>query len=512
MIKKINQKAIGLVLSYSSIFISSLVGIFFTPYMIMKMGDVEYGLYQLLYAAIGYVALLDFGLGSTLTRYIIKLKSEKNEEKLNSAVSISLKIYCFISLLVVLVVTVLSFNLDAIFQGTINSENIGYSRELFLLMGITTAVSLISHALSGIQTAEERFFVVKGVYLIRQVARVVIAYVLLSLNMGAMAVVLTDLVITVALLLFDILYCKIRLKVVFFKGKWDGALAKGLFAFSFYTFLQIIINQTNISLNRVLLGVFSTLENVALYGVIMQLCSMFRSMCNVVSSVTFPQISRFVFSGADRKSLSDYCAKYSRYQLFISAPLLGGFILFGKMFVDLWVPSYNNSYIWICTLFIVVPEMIEAFEGTIFHVMKAKNMQKTRSLILIGVLVANIFFTILFIKINPIFGPAWASSLSFILGNLILSNIYYHKKVGVDMFRYFGSLFKGVAPAWVVSLLLGYGIALTGINGWIGFIIKCGLYVVVYCASIYLIGLNKEEKQIVSSIIFKVTKRKQKAD
>ena len=76
MKKNFNQRTIGFVLSYVSIFVSSIAGIAFTPYMILKLGDIEYGLYQLLYSAIGYVALLDFGLGSTLTRYILKYKSE----------------------------------------------------------------------------------------------------------------------------------------------------------------------------------------------------------------------------------------------------------------------------------------------------------------------------------------------------------------------------------------------------------------------------------------------------
>ena len=74
-----NQRGAGFVLSYISIFISSVVGILFTPYMISTLGQVEYGLYQLLYAAIGYISLLDFGLGSTLTRFILKYRADGNK-------------------------------------------------------------------------------------------------------------------------------------------------------------------------------------------------------------------------------------------------------------------------------------------------------------------------------------------------------------------------------------------------------------------------------------------------
>ena len=76
-----NQRKLGFILSYVSIFVSSVIGIAFTPYMIAQLGKDEYGLYQLLYAAIGYFALLDFGLGGTLTRFILKYKSENNRKK-----------------------------------------------------------------------------------------------------------------------------------------------------------------------------------------------------------------------------------------------------------------------------------------------------------------------------------------------------------------------------------------------------------------------------------------------
>ncbi len=485
-----------------------MVGILFTPYMISSLGPVEYGLYQLLYAAIGYIALLDFGLGSTLTRFILKYQSENNKEKERTVITMCVKIYCFFGLFAMLAVCAVSFNLDLFFSHSISAENIGYAQKLFLIMGTTTSLSLISHALSGIQTAHEKYIVTKGVYTARQLLRVGIMLVLLQLDIGAMAIVTADLFVTIILLLFDFCYCKFFLKTTLIRGKWDKSLLKPLFSFSFFVFVQIIITQTNSGIDRMLLGVFSTLEVVALYGVIMQLNSMFSSISNVVSSVTFPQISRVVFSNADKETLTRCCARYSRYQLFISAPLMGGFILLGKFFASLWVPEYDSTAIWICTLIIVIPETLAVVEGTIFHVMKAKNLQKTRSLILLGVTISNIFFTILLIKWNDVYGPAIGTGISYTLGNLILSNIYYHKKVGVDVIMYAKLLFKGILPAFILSLIIGIFITMIPLGGWLGFILKGFLYVGEYGISILVLGINKEEKTLVQGLVNKFLKKK----
>ena len=502
-----NQRKIGFVLSYVSIFISSIVGVLFTPYMISTLGKTEYGLYQLLYATIGYFALLDFGLGSTLTRFIIKYKSEQDEEKVNSVIAISVKIYCLIAFVAMLIVTIFSLNLDFVFPGTINSENLDYAQKLFFLMGATTALSLISHALSGIQTAEEKYVYIKGVYIARQLVRVVIAVILLQFNIGAMAIVVTDFIVTAALLILDILFCKIALKVQLFKGKWNSSLAKSLFSFSFFVFLQIVITQSNTSVSRMLLGVFSTLEIVAMYGVITQLSQIFSSISNVVCGVTFPQISRVVFSKPDKKILTNCCAQYSRYQLLISAPLLGGFLLLGKTFMSLWVPEYDSTALWVCTLIIAFPEIMATVQGTIFHVMKAKNLQKMRSLILFGVMVVNIVLTVFLINVTSVYGPAIGTCVSFVIGNLILSNIYYHKKVGINIFLYIKNLLKGIFPAWLLSIVIGIPIVMIPIGGWIGFILKGFLYVTDYCCLVLLIGLNKSEKKLLKQLCSKFLRR-----
>ena len=106
------QRKVGTLLAYISIFVSSAVGIAFTPYMISKLGDVEYGLYQTLHSIIGYIALLDFGLGSTLTRFILKYRAEKDEKRVSSVISMSIRIYGFFGIIAMLFVCILSFNLE----------------------------------------------------------------------------------------------------------------------------------------------------------------------------------------------------------------------------------------------------------------------------------------------------------------------------------------------------------------------------------------------------------------
>ncbi len=499
-----NQRKAGFVLSYLSIFVSSMVGILFTPYMISSLGSIEYGLYQLLYSVIGYIALLDFGLGSTLTRFILKYRAENNHEKVNTVITMCVKIYGVFGILVMLIVSIVSLNLDSLFKTTITAENLAYAQKLFMIMGATTSLSLISHALTGVQTAHEKYIVTKGIYVLRQVLRVAIMIVLLKFNLGATAIVMTDFVVTFGIVVFDIVYCKFVLKKPIIKGKTDIKLIKPLFSFSIFVFIQIIVTQVNVGIDKVILGRYSCLEFVALYGVAMQLYSLFNSIGGVIVSITLPRISEVVFANSSVNEVTDCCVKYSRMQLHILAPLIIGFTVLGRHFISLWVPEYDSTAVYIVALLIIVPQILESVEGTIFNVMKAKNLQATRSIILLAVAILHVVLSVVLLKFFPLYGPALGTCISFVLGNTILSNIYYHKKVGVNMFRYFRNLFKGILPTILISLLGGVFINYIPVEGWLGFIVKGCCFVAVYGIFILLLGLDKYEKSMVKGILKKI--------
>ena len=67
-----NQRRWGAVLSYVNIILTVLVGLLYTPLMLRLLGQSEYGLYSLIGSVVGYLSVLDMGLGNTLVRYTAK--------------------------------------------------------------------------------------------------------------------------------------------------------------------------------------------------------------------------------------------------------------------------------------------------------------------------------------------------------------------------------------------------------------------------------------------------------
>lgn len=69
---KVNELKAGAFLSYLSIFVTIVIALLYTPIMLRLLGQSEYGLYSLIGAVVGYLSILDLGLGNAMVRYNAK--------------------------------------------------------------------------------------------------------------------------------------------------------------------------------------------------------------------------------------------------------------------------------------------------------------------------------------------------------------------------------------------------------------------------------------------------------
>ncbi len=61
-----NERKIGIVISYVNIFLHALVGFLYVPLLLFYIGSSGYGLYQLIGSFIAYFSIMDFGLTAAI--------------------------------------------------------------------------------------------------------------------------------------------------------------------------------------------------------------------------------------------------------------------------------------------------------------------------------------------------------------------------------------------------------------------------------------------------------------
>ena len=95
-----NQRKIGIVLSYVNIILHAVVGFLYVPILLHYIGKGEYGLYQLMGSLIAYFSIMDFGLTAAVIRFYTKYKALHDEEGMENILALSLRGYGIVTILV----------------------------------------------------------------------------------------------------------------------------------------------------------------------------------------------------------------------------------------------------------------------------------------------------------------------------------------------------------------------------------------------------------------------------
>jgi O-antigen/teichoic acid export membrane protein len=98
---KVNEVKAGALLSYASIFVSIIIGLLYTPIMLRLLGQSEYGLYSLIGSVVGYLSILDLGLGNAIVRYTARNRAVGDKEAESSLNGMFIALYSVIAVLTI---------------------------------------------------------------------------------------------------------------------------------------------------------------------------------------------------------------------------------------------------------------------------------------------------------------------------------------------------------------------------------------------------------------------------
>jgi len=500
---KVNQLKYGIYLSYASIFISNISSLILTPFIVRSLGQSEYGLYMLIGSFVGYIAVLDFGLGNATVRFVSKYRAEKDKKGEENFLSFTFIMYAIISVIVVLIGTVLYFNLGRIFNNSLTTNEVETAKVLFLILIINMAFTLPMNAFTGIINAYERFIIPRVLVIGRLLLRVIIILVLLSMGYKAIAIVLVDTILNLSMLLISMTYSFMKLKVSIKLHSLNIDLFKEIFSYSSFIFISVVVDQIYWRIGHLVLGVVASTNDVALFAIGMMFGQYFITFSTAISGVFLPKITKMVTENASGEKLTDLLIKTGRLQFLVLGLVFTGFILFGEKFIFLWLgPGYYIS--WVIALIVMFPLTIVLLQTIGISILQAKNMHKFRAITYLCISILNLFISIYLARIEGALGAAIGTTLSLILGNIIAMNFYYHFKVGLNMPRFYKELVNGLLISMVGSVGLGLITLTISSYSWVGLIIQCFIYSITYIVIMWLFGMNNQEKRIFKNEFSKI--------
>ena len=150
----------------------------------------------------------------------------------------------------------------------------------------------------------------------------------------------------------------------------------------------------------------------------------------------------------------------------------------------------------IITLILIIPSLFELCINTCLSILRAKNLLGFRTIALTISAVINTIITIILVKNWSYIGAAIGTAFSYISCSLIAMNLYYYNKLHMNMLKIY---IKIVGRIWVCLAISGLILFVSArfLHGsWIALISNVLIFCVTYAISLWIIGLNKEEKEV----------------
>lgn len=508
MKKEKSQLKIGIILNYVNLFLGNLIPIFYTPVMLSILGQSEYGLYKLASNVTSYLSLISLGLGSAITRYLIKARVEDGKEAEERMLGLFSRIFQVISLSVFILGVILSLSLDLWYSESLTDSELIKMKILVLILVCNMALNFLMTPQVSIVTSHEKFIFLQIMNILSTCFMPVLNLVVLFFGFASIGMAISSLMLNLAIRICYYIYMRkqLHLKPVY-KGMPKNNV-KEIIGFSFWIFVSNVVGQLYNSTDTVMIGAIPALATVgvAVYNVGGVFNNIVFSLTTGISSLLSPKTNKMVFQGASNEELTDLAIRIGRLQCYIIVLIVTGFISFGQPFIQFYVgEGYEEAY-WVAIL-MMIPNMIPLVQSICLNVIVAQNKHRFRSLVYLGIAIANVIGTWFLMQVIGIVGAALMTGVALIIGQGIIMNWYYHYKTGLNMLKFWrevGKIYLIPILMCVVTLIVSQFV---DFYNFIILIIGILIYTLIYCIVNWFFVMNDYEKDIFRQPILKFVKK-----
>lgn len=510
-----NQLKIGSILSYVQMALSIVIGIIYTPIMIRLLGQSEYGLYQTVSSTISMIGILELGFNAGYVRYFAKYKVKNDIESIYKLNGLFLIIFSIIAFIGLAIGFVIAFNLNWVFKDGLTESEYLTAKALMFLATINLAISFPFSVLTSIISANEKFVFLKVVNMIQTVLSPAITLPLLMLGYRSIAMVSVSLILSIVHGIINLYYVLFKLKNKFvFKG-FEKGLLKSLFAYTGFIALNLIIDQINWNVDKIILGRYKGTTEVAICAVGYSLYNYYMTFSTAISGVFTPRIHKITNETKNNvklqiKYITELFVKVGRIQFLILGLIATGIVFFGKEFiVNIWAgEEYADSYY--VALLLILPASIALVQNVGIEIQRALNKHKFRSIAYFFMALINLVLSILLCQKYGAVGSAIGTAISLVVSNGIVMNIYYHKKCNINVVCFWKNILRQSLGLFAPITFGVFYKKFVDCDNLFFFLLGIVLYSFIYCVSVWFVSMNDYEKNLLLKPVKRIIKRIEK--
>jgi O-antigen/teichoic acid export membrane protein len=415
--------------SWTGLAVNVAVGFFLSPFILHRLGDDAFGLWVLIFSLTGYYGLFDFGIRSSLVRYVSKFQATRDVDQLSRLINTTLFSYGCLGFLLMIPTVVGGLYVDRLFH--IPSAFLRDARILFFMVGTCLALGFPLGVSGGILEGLQSFYVLSWTNIVSTLLRAVLIVVALAHGLGLITVAF----ITVALpLLTSAARAVIAQRLLPIRYHWryiDRNAFKQVANYGSVTFMIIVAGRLRFKTDAVIIGTFLSASAITYFTIGSRLVDYATEVVSSLAQIFTPMSSHFHAVG-DYERLRKIFLTGNRACALVMFPICVSLVVAGKSVIEAWVgPRYLSSYI--VLLILLIPTTVYYAQSTSNRILFGMSLHKSLAIVVLIEGIANVVLSIALIRPLGIIGDAIGTAIPLLGTSLIFLPRYLCRTLQVPL-------------------------------------------------------------------------------
>ncbi len=371
---------------YFRMFFTIVVGLYTSRVILNALGFVDYGIYSVVGGVVTMLTFLNVGMIGASQRFISYELGKGNFNSLKKVYGTSLLTHLLIGILVFLLLETIGLW----FVNTrmnIPSDRIYAANWVFQCSLITFLISIMTVPFNSCIIAHEKMGVYSYVSIFESVAKLLIAYAIISSPIDRLIYyALLLLLVHLCSFVIYIIYCNKNFTECTLPLIYDKTKMKEMFSFAFYGSIGNIGFSFKDQGSNIILNLFFGTTINAARGIATQVNGIINGFASNFTMAMNPQIIKSYASG-DFESYKHLSFAGSRYAFFLLSIVSIPFIVSREYILLLWlgsVPEYTDVFVTIILIASVIYSMSHTISTAIIATGKIKKFQISLSILLLS--------------------------------------------------------------------------------------------------------------------------------
>ena len=442
--------------SWFALGVNILVGVFLSPFILHRLGDTAFGIWVLIFSLTGYYGIFDFGIRSSIVRYVSKYTATHDREEITGLLNTAMFTYLCVGVLSLAVTALGCIYVDRLFR--IDPAFHATAQWLLLIVGASVALGFPMGIFGGMLEGLQKFYVLNWTNIIfSSLLRAVLIVFYLHRGYG----LLTVASITVGLpLVGSALRAVVALRclpIKFTLNRVSRESFRHMANYSGVTFVTLIAWRLRFKTDALVIGTFLSSAAITYFYAGSRLVDYAGEVVSSLAQIFVPMSSQSDAAG-DQDRLRKIFVAGNRACAFIILPITAIFVILGRCIIEVWVGKRYVAQGYPVLLTLIFPYTLMLLQGASARILFGMSKHGRLALVTMSEGISNLLLSILLVRPFGILGDAAGTAIPMLGTYLVFMPRHLCRRLGIRVSDYLRHAYMlplaTCAPLVAVLLLL----------------------------------------------------------